>query len=202
VLSALATGHKVGIAVVAGVFIAFALASSFLLPTLRPQFPGRRVRLFVAVAALLTAGMLATVIALAGEPKEAREAAGETTTTPTTAPTQTTTTATTTPAQTTTTTPSGPAGDAAAGKGLFTSQGCNACHTFKPAGSNAKVGPDLDNLAADAAKANRGSVQQYTAESITDPGAYVVPGYPNGVMPKFTLSDKQVADLVAFLTAG
>jgi hypothetical protein len=76
VLSALATGHKVGIAVVAGVFIAFALASSFLFPALRPQFPGRRVGLFVAVTVLLTAGMLATVIALAGEPKEPREAGG------------------------------------------------------------------------------------------------------------------------------
>src|SRR5205823_263496 len=80
VLSALATGHKAGIAVVAGVFIAFALASSFLLPRLRPQFPGRRVGLFAIVTVLLTAGMLAAVIALAGEPKEKREAAGETTT--------------------------------------------------------------------------------------------------------------------------
>ena len=141
---------------------------------------------------LLTAGMLATMIALAGEPKEARGAAGETTTA-TTAPAQTTTE----PAQTTTA-PSAPAGDAAAGKQLFAAQGCNACHTFKPAGSKGTVGPDLDNLAADASKANRGSVQQYTAESIKDPGAYVVPSYPNGVMPKFTLSDKQVADLVAF----
>jgi mono/diheme cytochrome c family protein len=64
------------------------------------------------------------------------------------------------------------------------------------------VGPDLDDLAANAKTANRGSVQEYTAESIEDPGTYVVPGYPNGVMPQFQLSDKQVADLVAFLTAG
>jgi mono/diheme cytochrome c family protein len=191
VLSALATGHKVGIAVVAGVFIAFALASSFLLPALRPQFPGRRVRFFSVVTVLLTAGMLATVIALAGEPKEKREAAGETTT-------EATTTTTTKPA------PAPPAaGDAAAGKLLFSSQGCNACHTFKPAGSNASVGPDLDHLAADAAKANRGSVQQYATESIKDPNAYVVPGFPQGVMPTnfgSSLSDKQIADLVAFVT--
>jgi len=192
VLSALATGHKVGIAVVAGVFIAFALASSFLLPALRPQFPGRRVGLFAIVTVLLTAGMLAAVIALAGEPKEKREAAGETTTEATT---------TTKPAPA----PPPAAGDAAAGKQLFGAQGCNACHTFKPAGSNAKVGPDLDNLAADAAKANRGSEQQYIAESIKDPNAYVAPGFPQGVMPTnfgSTLSDKQIADLVAFLTSG
>jgi mono/diheme cytochrome c family protein len=188
VLSALATGHKVGIAVVAGVFIAFALASSFVLPKLRPQFPGKRVGLFVLFAVLLTAAMLGSVIALAREPKEERSAA------------ETTTAAATTAA--TTTAPAPAAGDPAAGKQLFAAQGCNACHTFKPAGATAKVGPDLDNLAADAAKANRGSVQQYAAESIKDPGAYVVPGYPNGVMPQFTLTDKQIGDLVAFLGTG
>ena len=99
--------------------------------------------------------------------------------------------------------PPPPAGDAAAGKTLFTAQGCVACHTFKPAGATAKVGPDLDNLAADAEKANRGTVEEYAAESIENPTAYTVPGYPSGVMPAFnSLSDKQVGDLVAFLTAG
>ncbi len=188
-LGALATGHKVGIAVVAGVFIAFALASSFLLPALRPQFPGRRVGLFALVTAMVTAGMLATIIALAGEPKEARGAEGAT-------GTETTAPSPTTPA------PAAPAGDAAAGKQLFAAQGCGSCHTFKPAGATGTVGPDLDHLAADAAKADRGSVQQYAAESIEDPSAYVVPGFPSGVMPTFQLSQKQVSDLVAFVTAG
>ena len=92
-------------------------------------------------------------------------------------------------------------GDPAAGKTLYASNGCAGCHTFKPAASTGKVGPDLDNLAADAQKANQGSLEQYTAESIKNPGAYVVPGFQNGVMPAFTsLSDKQLADLVAFLT--
>lgn len=189
-LGALATSHKVGIAVIAGVFIAFALISSFALPARWPNFPGRRVGLFVAVAALLTAGMLAAVIALAGEPKEERSVAGE---------------GTTTAAATTTGTTSTPAtkGDPAGGKALFSSQGCSACHTFKPAGATAKVGPDLDKVAADAQKANRGPVDGYVAESIKDPTAYVVPGYPKGVMPSFAgLSDKQVADLVAFITAS
>jgi cytochrome c oxidase subunit 2 len=92
-------------------------------------------------------------------------------------------------------------GDPAAGKQVYAANGCAGCHTFKPAGSTGKVGPDLDNLAADAQKANQGSLDQYTAESITNPGSYVVPGFPNGVMPAFTsLSDTQLADLVAFLT--
>jgi cytochrome c551/c552 len=188
VLSALATSHKVGIAAIAGVFILFAFASSFLLPAVWPSFPGKYVGLFVVVCVLLTAGMLASVIALAREPKEERAAAGE----KTTAAAPTRTSRASAPA----------AGDAAAGKALFNAQGCKACHTFKPAGATGKVGPDLDHLAADAAKANRGSTAEYAAESIKDPGAYVVPGYPNGVMPKFNLSDKQIADLVAFLTSG
>ncbi len=92
-------------------------------------------------------------------------------------------------------------GDPAAGKKLFASQGCTGCHTFKPAGSKATVGPDLEKLAADAQKANRGALDQYTFESIKNPNSYVVPGFPANVMPNFgTLSDTQIADLVAFLT--
>ena len=193
-LAGLATSHKIGLALVAGVFIAFALICSFVLPAKWPNFPGKHLGWFIAVSVALTAAMLAAVIALAGEPKEAHgtAAGGETTAA------ATTTTAATTPAK-----PPPPAGNATAGKALFSAQGCVACHTFKPAGATAKVGPDLDNLAADAAKANRGSVEEYAAESIKDPTAYVVPGYPSGVMPSFSsLSDKQVGDLVAFLTSA
>jgi mono/diheme cytochrome c family protein len=92
-------------------------------------------------------------------------------------------------------------GDPAAGKQLYEANGCAGCHTFKPAGSTGKVGPDLDNLAADAKKANQRSLDQYTEQSIKDPNAYVVPGFQSGVMPAFaSLSDQQLADLVAFLT--
>jgi mono/diheme cytochrome c family protein len=193
VLAGLATSHKIGLALVAGVFIAFALICSFALPAKWPNFPGRHLGWFIAVSVALTAAMLAAVIALAGEPKEEHGTAGGETTAA-----GTTTTAATTPAK-----PPPPAGNAAAGKALFSAQGCVACHTFKPAAATAKVGPDLDNLAADAAKANRGSVEEYAAESIKNPTAYTVPGYPSGVMPSFSsLSDKQVGDLVAFLTSG
>src|SRR5512132_4113791 len=91
---------------------------------------------------------------------------------------------------------------AAAGKALFASNGCGGCHTYKPAGTNGKVGPDLDNLAADAKKANKGPLPVYTKESIENPGAYVVPSFPNGVMPvyKGKLTDSQINDLVKFLT--
>jgi mono/diheme cytochrome c family protein len=99
------------------------------------------------------------------------------------------------------TTPTLVKGDPAAGKKLFTSLGCSGCHTYKPAGSNATVGPDLDKLPEYAKKANQGTEQQFIEESITNPGNYIESGYPN-VMPTTygNLPSKQLADLVAFLT--
>lgn len=38
--SEISTGHEVGLIVVAAVFIAFALAASFLVPRYKPDFPG------------------------------------------------------------------------------------------------------------------------------------------------------------------
>jgi mono/diheme cytochrome c family protein len=100
------------------------------------------------------------------------------------------------------TTPAAPAGNPAKGATLFNSQGCNGCHTFTPARSTAKIGPDLDKLPQEAQRANRGSLEQFTRESIENPSAYVEPGYKDGLMPNFgqTLSAKQISDLVAYLT--
>ena len=91
-------------------------------------------------------------------------------------------------------------GDPAAGKIVFKTKGCTACHTFKAAGAAGKVGPDLDKLAQEAAGAKQ-PLDQFVRISITDPNGYVAPGYNPGVMPTFsTLTPTQVADLVAFLT--
>jgi mono/diheme cytochrome c family protein len=100
------------------------------------------------------------------------------------------------------TVPKAPTGSAA-GKALFVSNGCGGCHTYKPAGSNGKVGPDLDNLPADAKKANKGALPVYVKQSIEDPNAYVVPGFQSNVMPPFKgkLSDSQINALVKYLTA-
>ena len=38
--SEISTGHEIGLIVVAAVFIAFALAASFLVPRYKPDFPG------------------------------------------------------------------------------------------------------------------------------------------------------------------
>ena len=58
----LSTGHEVGLIVVAAVFIAFALASSFLVPRYKPDFPGPTgLSVFVIGSIVMFALMIAAV---------------------------------------------------------------------------------------------------------------------------------------------
>jgi len=96
----------------------------------------------------------------------------------------------------------GGGGGAANGKALFASNGCVSCHTYKPAGSKAQVGPDLDKLATYAKQAKK-PLAPFVQESIVNPDAYVQSGYPPHVMPSFaSLSKAEVDALVKFLTKG
>ena len=111
---ALSTGHEIGLGVTALAFILFALASSFLFPRFRPDYPGHGLLAFIVVAFVFFFGMLTAVEVFGAESKHGEAAAAETTTAPTqtTTPQQTTTAATTTQAtttQATTTTPAKPA---------------------------------------------------------------------------------------------
>src|SRR3954447_2266272 len=104
---------------------------------------------------------------------------------------------------TTGTTPAGGGGgggaDVAAGKDAFSANGCGACHTLAAAGTNGKVGPDLDKLKSYAADAKK-PVEDFTHESIVAPNDYVEEGFPKGVMPDFSHLPKNTIDaLVAFL---
>ena len=100
------------------------------------------------------------------------------------------------------TTTTGGGGGAANGKALFASNGCVSCHTYKPAGSKATVGPDLDKLATYAKQAKQ-PLAAFVHESIVNPNAYVQKGYPPNVMPSFaSLSSADVDALVTFLTKG
>ena len=94
-------------------------------------------------------------------------------------------------------------GGGPSGKALFVSNGCNGCHTFKPAGANGKVGPDLDKLAEEARRADK-PLEEFIRESIVNPNAYVEPGYPKGVMPGTFggLPKAQLDALVTFLAGG
>jgi uncharacterized cupredoxin-like copper-binding protein len=77
-LAGLSSGHKIGLAVVAAVFISFALTSSFLAPRRRPDFPGKNgLSVFVIACVVLFAAMIAAVEAFGGESekKSGQEAA-------------------------------------------------------------------------------------------------------------------------------
>ena len=67
-LAGLSTGHKIGLAVVALVFIGFALTSSFVAPRRRPDFPGKNgLSVFVIASIFLFASMLSAVIVFGSE---------------------------------------------------------------------------------------------------------------------------------------
>jgi cytochrome c oxidase subunit II len=94
-------------------------------------------------------------------------------------------------------------GLSASAKTFFVDNGCDGCHTFKPAGATGKVGPDLDSLREAAQKAGQ-PLDEFIRQSIVDPNAYVAPGYPKGVMPEtFSSLPKQQLDaLVTYLAGG
>jgi cytochrome c oxidase subunit II len=93
----------------------------------------------------------------------------------------------------------------AAGRKIFTDTGCNACHTLADAGSTATVGPELDDLAAQAAKYAKQQGQtpaEYVKASIEDPNAFVVPGFQKDLMPgdyANQLSPAEIDTLVEYL---
>jgi mono/diheme cytochrome c family protein len=181
VVAALSTGHKIGLATVGGLFILFALVSSFVLPRRNPNFPGRSVGWYSALAVLFLVAMISAVLVFGKEKPEAEAAGGAETTAETS-----------TPAATTTSGGGGGGGgggaqgDAAAGKAVFSSAGCGGCHTLKAAGSSGNVGPNLDDLKPDFA-----AVQHQVEVG-------------GGGMPAFKgqLSDKQIADVSAFVSSS
>jgi cytochrome c551/c552 len=98
----------------------------------------------------------------------------------------------------------GGGGAAPDGAKLFASEGCGGCHAFKPAGTDAQVGPSLDDLAAAAKDAGK-PLDEFVHQSIVEPNAYVAKGYQPNVMPQNfgeSLSKEQIDALVAYLTGA
>ncbi len=92
------------------------------------------------------------------------------------------------------------------GKSLFFettlghNSGCRVCHSLVP--GKVVVGPSLDGVATRAASRVPGmSAEDYLRQSIVDPGAYVVDGFPDAMLRNFDelLTDQEIDDLVAFL---
>jgi uncharacterized cupredoxin-like copper-binding protein len=74
-LAALSTGNKIGLAVVGGTFILFALTSSFVASRRRPDFPGRNgLSVFVLASFVLFAAMITAVVVFGVEKSEAKGA--------------------------------------------------------------------------------------------------------------------------------
>lgn len=96
-------------------------------------------------------------------------------------------------------------GNVASGQTVFTGTGgCTVCHTIQGvAGATGTIGPELTHIATVAATRKPGmTAEAYIRESLSTPGAFVVPGFPDGQMPTdlgTRLSAQQQADLVAFL---
>ena len=100
-------------------------------------------------------------------------------------------------------------GDAGRGKELFnktvigpkSAPGCVTCHSLEP--GKTLVGPSLAGIAGQAGTRVSGkSAEEYLRESIVNPNAFVVEGFPSGVMYQNygkELSEQEIADLVAFL---
>jgi cytochrome c oxidase subunit II len=93
-------------------------------------------------------------------------------------------------------------GSAAAATAAFTAGGCAACHTFTPIPTaKGTIGPSLDSLKKDAAAAGE-PLDEFIQKSITDPNAYIAPGYQPNVMPSTfgsTLTKAQLDALVQYL---
>ncbi|MFC1878848.1 cytochrome c [Chloroflexota bacterium] len=103
-----------------------------------------------------------------------------------------------------------PEGDPVSGEALANSLACVACHITAPTGPawlaadgqsgiGTRAGEQINQSDYSGSAAN---AQQYLFESIALPNIYLVPNYPEGVMPNSyanTLTDQEMADLIAYL---
>jgi mono/diheme cytochrome c family protein len=176
VVASLSTGNQIALGAVAGVFILFALISSFVLPARYPNFPGRHVGWYVVLGLVFFIAMISAVLVFGVEEKEAGAAHGETTAAHTT----------TSEGTTSTSPPSAAQGDPVAGKAVFAKGGCGACHTMQAAGATGTVGPNLDQLKPSF------DVVRHQVE------------VGGGSMPAFkgTLTDKEIQDVAAYVVAS
>jgi mono/diheme cytochrome c family protein len=177
VLLGITNEGKLGLGVLAGLLIVFAILSSFYFPRRNPDYPGNRLGLFIAVAVVLFAVTMVGVIVFASEEEEA----GHGTEAAETHPAETGENA-----GTTTETGGAAKGDAAAGEAVFASAGCGGCHVLEAAGATGNVGPDLDDSKPEHA---------LVVDRVTN---------GRGGMPSFAgqLDEKQIEDVAAFVVAS
>ena len=88
----------------------------------------------------------------------------------------------------------------ARGTQVYREKSCATCHQVGSEGGTA--GPPLTHIATVAESRKPGtSAEDYIRESVLDPGAYVVPGYPDTMPRALTrgMSQEDFDDLVRYL---
>ena len=179
-LIAITSSGKLGLGLVALLFIVFAVLTALVIPRSRPDFPGDRLPQFMLVSLVLFVAMITAVFVFAKEGGEEEPAAGGES-----VPAETQPPATAPAAGGTTASGSGEVvGDPAKGEPVFASAGCNSCHTLSAANASGSIGPNLDE-----AKPSFDLVVERVTEG-------------KGVMPSFKgqLTDEQIRDVAAFVS--
>jgi mono/diheme cytochrome c family protein len=172
-LAAITGLGKTVLLIVAITFIAWSLITAIFVPKRSQGFP-KRLDAYIVVSALLFIAQMSAVVWVTGT-QETEEETHAAETGGTTGGGETEGGATT----------EEPAGDAAAGKQVFESAGCVACHTLAAAGSTGTVGPNLDDA--------------------KPPATLVVTRVTNGAgaMPSFKdkLTEQQIQDVAAYVSS-
>jgi mono/diheme cytochrome c family protein len=88
-------------------------------------------------------------------------------------------------------------------RSLFASKGCAACHTIQEIPTaRGQVGPNLSQLGTKAGQEGRPTdLKAYIRESILQPSAFIVPGYPNAMPPYQEVPDGTQAGPNQFTTS-
>ncbi|HKY23622.1 MAG TPA: c-type cytochrome [Gaiella sp.] len=167
-LSGITTLGKTVTLIVAITFIVWAIVTAIFVPKRNPGFP-RRLDAYILVSAILFLAQMTAVVWVSEtqEVEEAHAAEGRGDGEEVEAPAP--------PA----------AGDATAGKAVFASAGCGACHTLADAGASGTVGPDLDEAKPPV---------ELAVDRVTN---------GQGAMPSFSdeLSEAQIADVAAYVAS-
>lgn len=179
---ALSTGNKLGLGLIALLWIVVSLTVAMVIPRSRPGFPGKNLPAFLAACVLFFGAMLFAVFYF-GKESKASELGVEGTNPPAA------------PARTNTgvgpgfNNPGSPKGGAAngpilkAGKQAWDKASCGGCHTLAAAGGTGTVGPNLDQLKPD---------EPTVARQVTNGG---------GAMPAFKgiLSPAQITAVATYV---
>lgn len=92
----------------------------------------------------------------------------------------------------------------ARGRQVYREQGCATCHEPSLGNFFRPVGPPLDHVGTVGRTRRPGqSAEDYLRESVTDPGRFVVPGYPDS-MPRGLsdrISNEDLDALIAYLVS-